>query len=108
VFREEVLRAAPGARFTVLATRDADTPYLLRQAHASHQPFVRLGDGGVSWLALLALVPLGFWGVTVWRPWRRATAADRPRMLAQMTGRLLALGPLLLLLGAVLALGRLG
>jgi hypothetical protein len=88
VSRDQFVRAAPGARYTVLSTSDATTPFLLRPAFEERRPFVRVGEAGISWLALLALAPIGLWLGFVWRPWWRHAASDRPRVLAQMTATL--------------------
>ena len=106
VGRAEYIRAAPGARFTVLATSDRATPFVLRSAFEDQGAFLRLGDRGVSWSGLLAGVPLLLWLRFVCWPWVRARGEQRRSVREQMTRRLILVGKLIGL-GALLLLLRL-
>lgn len=107
VSRDQFVRAAPGARYTVLTTSDVTTPFLLRADFEDRQPFLRVGEAGISWLALLALAPIGLWLGFVGWPWWHHTAADRPRVLAQMTGTLMGLLKALVVVAVLLLIRQL-
>lgn len=86
VLREAYLRAAPGARYTVVATGDPQRPILLE---SDAQPPLLRGDGwGMSGTTLAALLPLGLWGFFVARP---IAVRRTPEMWKQMTRRTVGL-----------------
>lgn len=76
VHRDVALRTGPGARYTVLSTRDPDQPYVLRNDHDDVGPVLPVGERGLHWSAALALPPLALWYGLVLRPWRAAARAD--------------------------------
>ena len=82
VTRDVYLRAAPGARYTVVPTDDLRRPFLLER---DAQPPLLRGQGwGVSGVALAALVPLGLWGFGVVFP---IASGRTSAMWIQMTRR---------------------
>lgn len=76
-YRDEVLRAGPGAPFTVLPLKGVDPAYVLISHLEAARPAVALGNVGIAWSALLALLPLGVWGGLVLRPWITTPAPGR-------------------------------
>jgi hypothetical protein len=78
--RDAVLRAGPGARYTVVPTHSAATPYLLLTELETAGPVWAPGGVGLALVpAGLALLPLVLWaGLVAWplrgapEPWRRA------------------------------------
>lgn len=85
-YRDVVLRAGPGAPFTVLPLRGAEPAYVLMSQLESAHPVVALGPVGIAWPALLGLLPLGLWAWLVLRPWL-ATPAPQRAMLRIATSR---------------------
>ena len=59
--RDVYIRAAPGARHTVLHTSDPTTPWVLRATFDPDEAVLRVGDDGVAWFALVALLPVALW-----------------------------------------------
>jgi hypothetical protein len=82
VTRELYLRAAPGARYTVVPTGDLRRPLVL--AHELQPPLLRGTGWGLSGSALAALLPLALWGWGVARPILRGRT---PTMWQQMARR---------------------
>ena len=80
--RDVYLRAAPGARYTVVPTGDLRRPFLLERD--AQPPLLRGERWGVSGVALAALLPLGLWGFGVVRP---IASGRTPAMWMQMTRR---------------------
>jgi hypothetical protein len=76
-YRDQVLRAGPGAPFTVLPLPGAEPPYVLAARLDAAQPAIALGPVGIAWPALLAILPLGLWGGLVLRPWLTTPAPGR-------------------------------
>jgi len=107
VSRDVYIRAAPGARHTVLHTSDPTTPWVLRATFNPDEAVPRVGDGGVAWFALIALLPVALWGVLVLYPWVRVRGEGRALMKEQMTRKLLSIAKLTLLLGVVVLIKRL-
>lgn len=107
VSRDVYIRAAPGARHTVLHTSDPATPWVLRATFNPDEAVLRVGDGGVAWFALGALLPVALWGVLVLYPWVRVRGKGRALMKEQMTRNLLSIAKLTLLLGVVALIKRL-
>lgn len=107
VSRDVYIRAAPGARHTVLRTSDPTTPWVLRATFNSDEAVMRVGNGGVAWFALVALLPVALWGVLVLYPWVRVRGEGRALMKEQMTRNLLSIAKLTLLLGVVALIKRL-
>jgi len=103
-FRNHYIAAGPGARFPVYATRRAAMPYVLRDYYANTQPVARLGETGVSWSALLALIPVFLWGFFVGRPYSRTTPAERPLLYARLGPTLVGLLKFALIIAAVVAM----
>jgi len=100
VFRDQYLRAGPGAPFTVLRTGDPRAPYVLRSTYDSAAPVVRIGSMGLAWHTWLALLPPVLFYAWVLRPLRKAPPAHRAVQLAGVTGKLQRL---LLLVAVMLA-----
>lgn len=88
VFREQYLRAGPGAPFTVLPTGNAGTPYVLRSDYDNATPVVRIGSVGLAWHAWLAIAPPAMFYVWIVRPLRRGPESQRARRLADVTAKL--------------------
>lgn len=107
VSRDVYIRAAPGARHTVLRTNDPATPWVLRATFNPGEAVLRVGDGGVAWFALVALLPVALWGVLVFYPWVRVRGEGRALMKEQMSRNLLSITKLTLLLGVVALIKRL-
>lgn len=107
VSRDVYIRAAPGARHTVLHTSDPTTPWVLRATFDPDEAVLRVGDDGVAWFALVALLPVALWGVLVLYPWVRVRGEGRALMKEQMTRNLLSIAKLTLLLGVVALIKRL-
>lgn len=107
VSRDVYIRAAPGARHTVLRTNDPATPWVLRATFNPDEAVLRVGDDGVAWFALVALLPVALWGVLVLYPWVRVRGEGRALMKEQMTRNLLSIAQLTLLLGVVALIKRL-
>jgi len=104
VFRNEFIRAGPGAPYTVLPTRDSATPYVLRSAYESATPLLRAGGVGVAWHAGLAVLPAAVWYFAAAAPVLRAPPERRRAVLGSSTGRLLKVLLLVaVFVGAVLA-----
>ena len=85
-YRDVVLRAGPGAPFTVLPLRESEPAYVLMSQLESAHPVVAVGTLGIAWPALLALLPMGLWGWLVLRPWL-ATPAPQRAVLRIATSR---------------------
>jgi hypothetical protein len=98
VTREVFIRAAPGARYTVVATTDPDSPYLLRGSFEALPPYARLWGAPVSATVGLVLIPLALWLWWVLLPWWRAPDQGRNAMWQGMSNKVLGLSPLLALL----------
>ncbi len=107
VSRDVYIRAAPGARHTVLHTSDPATPWVLRATFNPDEAVLRVGDGGVAWFVLGALLPVALWVVLVLYPWVRVRGEGRALMKEQMTRNLLSIAKLTLLLGVVALIKRL-
>lgn len=107
VSRDVYIRAAPGARHTVLHTSDPATPWVLKATFNSDEAVMRVGNGGVAWFALVALLPVALWGVLVLYPWVRVRGEGRALMKEQMIQNLLSIAKLTLLLGVVALIKRL-
>ena len=101
VSRDTYIRAAPGARYTVLRTSDPSTPLIPHATYDPTEAILRVGDHGVAWFALLALVPVALWGGLVAYPWLRARGDAREEMKKQMSRNLLSAIKLILLAGIV-------
>ncbi len=99
VSRDTYIRAAPGARYTVLRTSDPSTPLVPQSAYDPTETIPRIGDHGVAWFVLLALVPVSLWVVLIAYPWLRARGDAREEMKKQMTRNLLSAIKLILLAG---------
>lgn len=80
VSRDVYIRAAPGARHTVLHTSDPATPWVLRATFNPDEAVLRVGDGGVAWFVLGALLPVALWVVLVLYPWVRVRGEGRALM----------------------------
>lgn len=81
------LRTGPGARYTVLPTRDPDQPYVLRNDHDDVGPVIAAGERSLHWSAALAVLPPALWYGVMLRPWRAAARADagvRPLLLHRL------------------------
>jgi hypothetical protein len=107
VSRDVYIRAAPGARHTVLHTSDPATPFVLRSTFNPDEAVLRVGDHGVAWFAVGALLPVGLWAVLVLYPWLQVRGERRAEMKEQMTRNLLTIAKLTLLLGVIAAIKRL-
>ncbi len=107
VSRDVYIRAAPGARHTVLHTSDPATPWVLRATFNPDEAVLRVGDGGVAWFVLGALLPVALWVVLVLYPWVRVRGEGRALMKEQLTRNLLSMAKLTLLLGVVALIKRL-
>lgn len=107
VSRDVYIRAAPGARHTVLRTSDPASPLVLRSTFNPDEAVLQVGDHGVAWFALGALLPVALWVVLVLYPWMRVRGEGRALMKEQMTRNLLWIVRLTLLLGVVAAIKRL-
>jgi len=88
VFREQYIRAGPGAPFSVLRTGDPQSPWVLRAAYDSASPVLRIGSIGLAWHTWLALVPAAAFFLWVLRPLQRVPASQRPWQLAAVTAKL--------------------
>lgn len=106
VSRETYIRAAPGARYTVLHTSDPSTPLIPQSTHDPAEPILRIGDHGVAWFALAALVPVSLWVVLIAYPWLRARGDARAGTKEQMTKNLLSAIKLMLLAGIFVIIRR--
>lgn len=107
VSRDVYIRAAPGARHTVLRTSDPATPWVLSASFQSDARVLRLGDKGIAWPALIALLPVVIlWAVFVLYPWIRVRGEGRALMKEQMTRNLLSIAQLALLLVIVAIIRR--
>jgi len=80
--RDVYLRAAPGARYTVVPTSDPRRPVVLDRDAES--PLLQGEGWGVSRSAVLALLPLVLWGLAVVRPIARART---PQTWARLSRR---------------------
>lgn len=87
VYRDQYLRAGPGAPFTVLRTTDPRSPYVLRTDFESASPLVRMGAIGLAWHTWLALVPPLLFYAWVVRPLQRGPAQQRQRRLGEVTAK---------------------
>ena len=88
VYRDQALRAGPGAPFTVLPTTLPASPYVLKARYDQNQPLLRLGPVAMTWVGGLAVVPMGLWGALVGRPWWK-TPPERRDALRRRTSRML-------------------
>jgi len=88
VYRDQALRAGPGAPFTVLPTTLPASPYVLKARYDQNQPLLRLGPVAMTWVGALAVVPMGLWGALVGRPWWK-TPPERRDALRRRTSRML-------------------
>ncbi|MCC7548668.1 MAG: hypothetical protein IT532_12960 [Burkholderiales bacterium] len=88
VFREQYIRAGPGAPFSVLRTGDPASPWVLRAAYDSASPVLRIGSIGLAWHTWLAAVPGAAFFFWVLRPLQRAPLSQRPWQLAAVTAKL--------------------
>ncbi len=70
VYRDEYIRAAPGARYTVVATGDASEPWVLRQNLGGAGSLIPLGGGNAIPIGALFICAagLGLWGWLVAMP----------------------------------------
>lgn len=78
-----------------------------RSTYKPDEMVVRVGDHGVAWFALVALVPVALWIGLVLYPWLRVRGEGRAPMKEQMTRNLLSIAQLTLLPGIVAAIKRL-
>ena len=76
-YRDVVLRAGPGAPFTVLPLRESEPAYVLMSQLESAHPVLAVGTLGIAWPALLSLLPMGLWAWLVLRPWITTPAPQR-------------------------------
>lgn len=99
VYRNEYLRAGPGAPYTVLPTFRPETPYVLRSDYESAGPILPMGGSGLAWFAALAIIPplLIYW-ITI-RPILRAVPVMRPDRIGDASRHL---GRLALIIGVIL------
>ena len=79
----------------------------MRATFDPDEAVLRVGDDGVAWFALVALLPVALWGVLVLYPWVRVQGEGRALMKEQMTRNLLSIAKLTLLLGVVALIKRL-
>jgi hypothetical protein len=90
VFRDAYLRAGPGARYTVLPTRDPAVPWLLLTTLERQGPAIPLGPVGLAPLPLMAaVISPALWLLMVGLPLWRAGPVRRWRARAGVTRTLL-------------------
>lgn len=87
VYRDQFLRAGPGAPFTVLRTADPRSPYVLRTDFENASPVVRIGAIGLAWHTWLAFAPPALFYAWVLRPLQRGPAGQRQRRLGEVTAK---------------------
>ncbi len=106
VFRDEFLRAGPGALFTVMPTGDTKQPYMLRAEYEASLPLIRLGGLTLPWQVILGLLPVGFWFFYFIRPLINTMPEQRAVTMRAIGGRagMVLLGGMALI--AVLLLRR--
>lgn len=105
VYRDQALRAGPGAPFTVLPTTLPASPYVLKARYDQNQPLLRLGPVAMTWVGGLAVVPMGLWGALVGRPWWKTPPERRDALRRRTSRMLLGLAQIVGLMAAV-ALAR--
>lgn len=106
VSREVYIRAAPGARHSVLRTSDPAMPLVLSSMFDPDEPVLRIGDEAIAWFAIGALLPAALWGTFVLYPWLRTRGEDRALMMERMTKNLLTFAKLASLLAVIAAIKR--
>lgn len=87
VFRDEYLRAGPGAPYTVLPTGDSNQPYLLRSAYESSLPLISLAGMTLPWHVALAALPIGLWYFFFLKPLINALPRQREGMMSVISRR---------------------
>lgn len=87
VFRDEFLRAGPGAPYIVLPTANPDTPYVLRSAYENSKPLLRFGSWGVQWQIVMTLIPAALWYLYCLHPLLTTTREQRQQMVFQLGRR---------------------
>lgn len=103
VYRDQVIRAGPGARYTVVPTGKPEVPYVLRSKLDSIGPVAQIGDYGVNWLVLLASLPIALWYWILARPQGYSDPRDRAEIYERATTSLLGLLKILAFIGVILA-----
>ena len=89
MFRDEYLRAGPGAPFTVVPTGNVDMPYMLRNEYENSRPLIRWGKFVASWHIVFTLLPPGLWYFVFVRPWLTALPDQRDSKMAAVPGNLM-------------------
>jgi len=87
VFRDEFLRAGPGAPYTVLPTGDTNQPYLLRSEYEASLPLIPLGGRALPWHVFLAVLPIGLWYFFFLKPLVNALPLQREGMMSVISRR---------------------
>lgn len=87
VFRDEYLRAGPGAPYTVLPTGETNQPYLLRSDYEASLPLIRFGGMALPWHAVVAVLPIGLWYFLFLKPLISAIPQQREVMLSVISHR---------------------
>ncbi len=103
VFRDEYLRAGPGAPYPVLPTGDPESPFMLRSRYENSLPLVPVAGRAMPWHALLALLPLLLWYLSLAHPLIKALPRPGDEVFERIGSRL-AVGIGLLALFVVVVL----
>lgn len=106
VFRDEYLRSGPGAPYSVVATDDPETPFILRKRYENALPVISPFGLSYAWSALLAILPIFLWYRLFLHPLRRAHPDMRPLVLRRIGIRAVLLGVSCLALPVLLAVVR--
>lgn len=87
VFRDEFLRAGPGALFTVMPTNNMRQSYMLRSEYASSLPLIRLDPVVLPWRVILALLPVALWYFFFIQPLIKTMPEQRAVKMARVGAR---------------------
>lgn len=87
VFRDQFLRAGPGAPFTVMPTGDKNQPYLLQSEYEASLPIITLGGMTLPWHVLVAMLPIGLWYFFFLKPVINAMPQQRAVVMSAISRR---------------------
>lgn len=87
VFRDEFLRAGPGALYTVLPTGDANQPYVLRSDYEANLPLISLGGLALPWHVVIAVLPIGLWYFLFLKPLIYTMPQQRDDRMSEISRR---------------------